>query len=207
MSTTRLAQKEIAPDRGATRKTTLLILQAIPRWLARHSITLLQISMGAIIFGFGVLKYFPGVSPAENLVQTTIRSMTFGLVPDRMALVLLATLECAIGLSLIIGRGMRVTIYLLVLWTIGVLSPAVLLPQRLFSGPDHAPTLEGQYVLKDIVLLTASLVIATTLSRRKNGAEHQYTHDEGRRTSSTTSPRSRTDTFGEEDDKSTVRAD
>ncbi len=181
MPTTRTAQKEVARDRGVIQKTTPLILQAVSRWLARHSITLLQVSMGAIIFGYGVLKYFPGVSPAENLVETTMHVLTFGLVPDRVALVLVATLECAIGLSLIIGRGMRVTIYLLVFWVIGILSPVVLFPQRLFSGPDHAPTLEGQYVLKDIVFLTASLVIATTLRRRKNGTEHRSTHDEDRR--------------------------
>jgi len=51
----------------------------------------------------------------------------------------------------------------------------------LFMGPYHAPTLEGQYVLKDIVLLTASLVIATTLSRSKKDAGRPPipTSDEG----------------------------
>ncbi|MDQ3274213.1 MAG: hypothetical protein M3Q39_04065 [Actinomycetota bacterium] len=193
MRNKRPAQKEIARDRGAIRKTTRSILQAVRDWLVRHSITLLQISMGMIIFGYGILKYFPGVSPAEDLVGTTMHLLTFGLVPHRVGLVLVATLECAIGLSLIIGRvrtgpvsvrnRLRVTIFFLVCWLIGVLSPVVLLPMRLFSGPDHAPTLEGQYVLKDIVFLTASLVIATTLRRPKNGAEHQSTHDEGRRES------------------------
>ena len=73
------------------------------------------------------------------------------------------------------------TRYLLVLWTLGILSPAVLLAGRLFMGPYHAPTLEGQYVLKDIVLLTASLVIATTLSRSKKdaGRPPTPTSDEG----------------------------
>ncbi|MGH3774359.1 MAG: hypothetical protein ACRDRR_01270 [Pseudonocardiaceae bacterium] len=141
---------------------------AVHRWLDRHSITLLRISMGAVIFGFGILKYFPGVSPAENLILTTTHLLTFGMVPSRVAMVLLATVECAIGLSLITSRGLRATIYLLVMWVLGILSPAVLLPGRLFSGPDHAPTLEGQYVLKDIILLTASLVIvAATLQRAK----------------------------------------
>lgn len=183
----RPAQREVARDRG-TIQATRSILRAVRDWLAGHSITLLQISMGAIIFGYGVLKYFPGVSPAENLVGTTMHLLTFGLVPHRVALVLVATLECAIGLSLIIGRvrigpvsvrnRLRVTICLLVFWVMGVLSPVVLLPMRLFSGPDHAPTLEGQYVLKDIVFLTASLVIASTLRRHKNGAERQSSHDE-----------------------------
>lgn len=145
---------------------------AIHRWLKHHSITLLRISMGAVIFGFGVLKYFPGVSPAENLVRATTQLLTFGLVPDRVMIVLTAILECVIGLSLITGRGLRVTSYLLVGWGIGILSPLMLLSGRLFSGPDHAPTLEGQYVLKDFVLLAASLVIVTTLSRTNdNGRE------------------------------------
>jgi putative oxidoreductase len=180
MSATRPAQTKVARDRGAIQKPIPSILRTVHRGLARYSITLLQVSMGAIIFWYGALKYFPGVSPAENLVQTTMHVLTFGLVPDKVALVLVATLECAIGLSLIIGRGMRVTIYLLAFWLMGVLSPIVLLPQRLFSGPDHAPTLEGQYVLKDIVFLTASLVIATTLRRHNHNAEHPPTHDEFR---------------------------
>lgn len=168
MTTTRPVQTDVARERDVTDKTTPPIPQAAHRWLNKHSITLLRVSMGAVIFGYGVLKFFPGVSPAENLVQTTTSLLTFGLVPDNVALVLVATLECAIGLSLLIGRGLQVTIYLLMFWAIGILSPVLLMPQRLFSGPNHAPTLEGQYVLKDIVFLTASLVIATTLRLRAN---------------------------------------
>ncbi|MCA1702082.1 MAG: hypothetical protein LC808_01940 [Actinobacteria bacterium] len=139
---------------------------AIRRWLARYSIALLRISMGAMIFGFGILKYFPGVSPAEDLVLATTDLLTFGLVPGRVALVLFATVECAIGLSLVTGWGLRLSIYPLALWVVGILSPVVLLPERLFSGPYHAPTLEGQYVLKDVILLTATLAIAIRPRRR-----------------------------------------
>lgn len=130
-------------------------------WAERYSSVLLRLSMGAIIFGFGVLKYFPGVSPAQGLVLATTNVLTFGLMPAHLAMVLFATVECAIGLSLITGIGLRFTIYPLLIWAIGILSPIVLMPERLFSGPGHAPTLEGQYVLKDIVLLSASLLIAT----------------------------------------------
>jgi putative oxidoreductase len=193
MATTRPASTEVRHDRGAIQKTAPSIRKfaasrvAVERvtaiahpWLTRHSITLLRVSVGVIALGFGLLKYFPGVSPAENLVETTTHLLTFGLVPDKVAMMGVATLECAIGLSLIIGRGLRVTIYLLVLWILGILSPVVLLSERLFSGPNHAPTLEGQYVLKDVILFTASLVIATTLYHSKHSAEHQSTHDENR---------------------------
>ena len=77
-----------------------------------------------------------------------------------MAIVLIATLECFIGFCLLTRRLMRVAIWLLAIEFAGILSPIVLLPGRLFAGPGHAPTLLGQYVLKDIILVTAALVIA-----------------------------------------------
>jgi len=128
--------------------------------LVRYSIVALRISIGVVFFAFGVLKYFPGVSPAQNLAETTTHILFLGLIPGGVALVLTATLECAIGLLLISGRGLRVALYLLVLELLGILSPIVLLPGRLFAGPHGAPTLEGQYVLKDIILVAAAMVIA-----------------------------------------------
>ncbi|HEY6424490.1 MAG TPA: hypothetical protein VIY28_14825 [Pseudonocardiaceae bacterium] len=171
------ASTEIVHDLDAIEKTAPPRFQRFEAWLTRYSISLLRISLGVVILGFGVLKYFPGVSPAENLVEATTHVMTFGRVPDMVALVATATLECFIGLSLIMRRGLRATIYLLLLWVMGILSPVVLLPHRLFSGPNHAPTLEGQYVLKDLILFTASLVVATTLYRTTSAAERQSTRD------------------------------
>ncbi|MGH3829362.1 MAG: hypothetical protein ACRDRS_02755 [Pseudonocardiaceae bacterium] len=137
------------------------------RWLMRHSITALRISMGLVIFGFGVLKYFPGFSPAQDLILADARVLSFGLVPavvpGSVVMVLIATVECVIGLSLITGRALRVINYLIASWIVGILSPIVVLPARLFSGPDHMPTMEGQYVLKDVILLAAAMVIATTV--------------------------------------------
>lgn len=180
MTSRRPVSTEVVHDLDATEKTAPPRFQRFEAWLTRYSITMLRISLGLIILGFGVLKYFPGVSPAENLVKATMHVMTFGLVPTMgmVAMVVTATLECFIGLSLIIRRGLRATIYLLFLWIMGILSPIVLLPHRLFSGPDHAPTLEGQYVLKDLILFAASLVIATTLYRTTSPAEHQSNRDE-----------------------------
>jgi uncharacterized membrane protein YphA (DoxX/SURF4 family) len=134
---------------------------AVHRWLMRYSITALRMSMGVVILGFGFLKYFPGVSPAQDLVLANTRVLTFGLLPGSVAMVLLATVECTIGLLLIAGRWLRLTSYLLTFWVLGILSPMVLLAGRIFAGPHHMPTLEGQYVLKDVILLTAAMVIAT----------------------------------------------
>ncbi len=136
---------------------------AVERWLIVHSIPLLRISLGAVFLGFGVLKYFPGVSPAQGLAVTTTQLLTFGLVPDNVALVGVATLECLIGVLLLSGRAMGVAIGLLTVELVGILSPLVLMPAKLFAGSGHAPTLEGQYVLKDLILVAAVLVVAATL--------------------------------------------
>lgn len=133
-------------------------------WLIRYSLLALRISLGAVFLGFGVLKYFPGVSPAQSLVLATLHLLTLRLVPTVIpgmaAMAFVATLESVIGLLLITGRRMRLAVVLLSIELAGILSPIVLLPRRMFAGPDHMPTLEGQYVLKDVILLTAGMVVA-----------------------------------------------
>lgn len=149
----------------------------IHRWLVLHSITLLRICLGAVFLGFGLLKYVPGASPAENLALTTTHMLTLGfvgdVVPYAVGLIGIATLEAVIGLSLITGTFLRVTVYLLIVQLIGIMSPLVLLPGRLFAGPFHAPTLEGQYVLKDVILVAAAMVVATGF----RGARIRYPED------------------------------
>jgi len=79
--------------------------------------------------------------------------------------------ECLIGLSLITNIGLRIAIYPMALWAIGILLPLALMPAELFSGPDHMPSLEGQYVLKDLILLSATMVIADTTVRRQSSTK------------------------------------
>jgi len=128
--------------------------------LVRHGIAALRISVGAVFLGFGVLKFFPDVSPAQGLAVKTTDLLTFGLVPWQAGLVVIAALECFIGICLLANRWMRLAVWLLAAEFVGILAPIVLLTGRLFSGPHHAPTLEGQYVLKDIILVAAGMVIA-----------------------------------------------
>jgi uncharacterized membrane protein YphA (DoxX/SURF4 family) len=135
---------------------------AVHQWLVTYSISVLRISLGAIFLGFGVLKLL-GVSPAANLVEATTHILFLGLVPGPVALVGVGLLECTIGILLIAGKAMRTAVYMLGFQLVGILSPVVLLAPRLFSGPDNAPTLEGQYVIKDLVFVGAALVIAATL--------------------------------------------
>jgi putative oxidoreductase len=135
-------------------------------WLARHSISLLRISLGLVFLGFGVLKFVPGLSPAEPLAARTLDILMLGLVPTQVGLMCVATLESIIGLLLLSGRWMRLALGLLAIELIGILSPIVLLPADMFRAP-LAPTLEGQYVLKDVIVGAAGLVVAArTLGAR-----------------------------------------
>jgi uncharacterized membrane protein YkgB len=149
----------IAARRGLAPTLDAVEMQAA-QWLALHSVDLLRISLGLVFLGFGVLKFFPGVSPAEGLASETFAILTFGLVPHAAAMVLIAALETAIGVLLLSGRGLRLALGLLAVQMVGILSPIVLLPGEMFRNDPISPTLAGQYVLKDIILGAAALVVA-----------------------------------------------
>ncbi|HVF77105.1 MAG TPA: DoxX family membrane protein [Solirubrobacteraceae bacterium] len=144
---------------------------AIHRGLREHSIAILRVVVGLVFLLFGLLKFFPDVSPVEELTIKTTDAMSFDLVPGHIAIVLVACSECIIGLLLIAGRFLRIAIYLLAGQLIGILAPLVLFTGRLFDGPHNAPTLEGQYVIKDLILVAAGLVVASTLPGLVPGAD------------------------------------
>src|SRR5690606_20261413 len=93
--------------------------RAITDWLALHGITLLRISLGIVFFWFGVIKFFPDLSPAQDLAARTIETLSFGIVKPELLLPVLAAWETLIGLGLISGRFMRATILLLLVQMLG----------------------------------------------------------------------------------------
>jgi uncharacterized membrane protein YphA (DoxX/SURF4 family) len=136
---------------------------AITDWMARHGVRLLRISLGIVFFWFGVLKFFPGLSPATELALKTIDVLSFGRVPPGVAINVLAAWECAIGLGLIFGLFMRATLLLLWVQMLGTITPIFLFPELVFTRVPYAPTLEGQYIIKNIVLVSAGIVIGATV--------------------------------------------
>lgn len=147
----------IAPS-GVSAMVDSVVVRA-SELLARYSVDLLRISMGVIFLGFGVQKFFPGVSPAEPLVVRTIETLTFGIISGGTALLVTAVLECFIGITLLTGKFLKTGLLVLGGALVGMMSPLVLFFTDMFPG---APTLEAQYILKDIVLAAAGMVIAAT---------------------------------------------
>jgi uncharacterized membrane protein YphA (DoxX/SURF4 family) len=132
-------------------------------FMADNGIVLLRISLGLVFFWFGVIKFIPGLSPADELATRTISVLTFGLVPPEISRPVLALWETLIGLGLITGRYMRVTLLLLFVQMLGTVTPLFLFPVETWKVFPIVPTLEGQYIIKNIVLVSAGLVIGATV--------------------------------------------
>jgi uncharacterized membrane protein YkgB len=132
--------------------------QAITRWMARYGLIILRLGLGIVFFWFGALKWVPGLSPAEELVRNT----TYFVDPD-LFLPILAIWEMVIGLGLILGKFMRITLLLLFLQMAGTALPLVILPEAVWTFFPYGLTLEGQYIVKNLVLIGAALVLGATV--------------------------------------------
>jgi uncharacterized membrane protein YphA (DoxX/SURF4 family) len=132
-------------------------------WKERNGIKILRFSLGFIFLWFGVLKFFHGVSPAELIAGRTIGQLTFGLLQPNISLPVLAVWECTIGLGLITGAWMRLTLVLLYFQMAGTFLPLIFFPHETFSGSVFVPTLLGQYIIKNCVLISAGIVLGANL--------------------------------------------
>ena len=131
--------------------------------LARWGVPVLRFGLGVVFLWFGALKFFPGASPAEALAARTIEVMSFGLVGPSVSLPVLAAWESLIGIGLLTGRYLRATLFLLALQMLGTLTPLLFFPAETFSIFPFAPTLEGQYIIKNVVLIGAAMVVGATV--------------------------------------------
>jgi uncharacterized membrane protein YphA (DoxX/SURF4 family) len=136
-------------------------------WMKQYGIRLLRISLGIIFLWFGFLKFIPGASPAQTLATKTMETLSFGLMPPDISIVLLAIWETLIGLGLILGLHLRLTLFLLFTQMLGTLTPLLFFPSETFVTPPLTPTLEGQYIIKNLVLIASGLVIGSSLTTSK----------------------------------------
>ena len=132
-------------------------------WLDRYSVDILRISLGVVFLAFGAVKFVPDASPAQALVERTLDTLSLGLVSGEAALLMTAVAECFIGITLITGKLLRAGLAVLGASLAGIMSPLVLFFTDMF--PSDGPTLEAQYVFKDIVLVAAGLVVAVRALR------------------------------------------
>jgi len=127
-------------------------------FLNKVSLPALRISLGIVFIWFGVLKVF-GDSPANDLITKTV----YWFNPD-IFIPILGIWEAAIGLCLLVPSFIRVGLFLLALQMPGTFLPLVLLPEVCFIEIPFNLTLEGQYIVKNLVLIGAAMAVGGRLT-------------------------------------------
>jgi len=128
-------------------------------FVSENSVFYLRLSIGLVFFWFGFLKFFGGASPAEALAQDTMYILFLGLIPKSTLLLILAVWESVIGLGFLTGKYLKYIIPIMLLQMFGTFTPLLFFPDLSFTAVPYAPTLEGQYIIKNLVLVTGALVV------------------------------------------------
>lgn len=118
---------------------------------------LLRSSVGIVFVWFGALKTV-GMSPAQELVARTVYWF-----PPEVFIPILGWWEVLIGVGLLIRPLARVAIALLFLQMPGTFLPLLLLPEVCFTTIPFGLTIEGQYIVKNLVLISAAIVVGGTV--------------------------------------------
>jgi uncharacterized membrane protein YkgB len=152
-----------------TRITMNKIDERIAAFMRRWGMVAVRISFGIIFIWFGILKPI-GLSAAEPLVKATVQWLP--LLQPAAWVVLIGWWEVAIGIAFLFRKTTRIAIALLFLQMIGTFMPLVLLPAVTFQYGHipYAPTMEGQYIIKNLLIIAAALVVGGTV--RKTEEEH-----------------------------------
>lgn len=132
----------------------------------------LRFSFAVIFFWFGILKPL-GVSAAAPLVLSTVSWMPVFSAEQWLSII--GWWEVVIGLSFLFERTTRLAIGLLFLQMGGTFLPLVLLPEVTFqpNGIPFLPTMEGQYIIKNLMIISAALVVGGTVSTRSVTRENR----------------------------------
>ena len=144
--------------------------RSISAQMREWGIPALRVSLGIVFIWFGILKPL-GVSPAEPLLLATVRWLPF--LEGEQWLAVIGWWEVAIGVAFLYRRAIRAGIALLGLQMIGTFMPLMLMPDVTFQEGmvPYGPTMEGQYIIKNLLILSAALVVGGTVRRRREEGE------------------------------------
>lgn len=121
--------------------------------------SLISIGLGLVYLWFGLLKFFAGLSPAEELAGTTIERLTFGMIVPDWGLPLLAFWETAIGILLLTGLCRKCALLAALLHISLTFTPLFFFPELCFTNFPYGLTLVGQYIIKNVVFFGVMLAM------------------------------------------------
>ena len=126
---------------------------------------LVRIPLFIIFFWFGLLKVLK-MSPATELIIDTVFWMPI-LTPEDWVIVI-GYWEMAIGICFLNKMTTLIAVILMFLQMTGTFLPLVILPEITFQNSNFLlPTLEGQYIIKNIIIITAALIIGRSYLKIK----------------------------------------
>ena len=135
--------------------------EAVSGFMERYGVMVLRIAVAVVFIWFGVLKVIDR-SPVEELVKDTIF-----FLPEDTFFVVIGVWEIIIGVGLLVPVLLRLTLALFWLQMAGTFLSLIVLPDRAFQ--DGNPLLldvTGEFIVKNLVLIAAGLVIGSTVRRR-----------------------------------------
>lgn len=137
----------------------------IAAFMAHWGVMALRYSLGLIFIWFGILKPL-GLSPAAPLLLATVDFLP--VFTPRQWLGIIGWWEVAIGATFLFRPTVRIAIGLLALQMVGTFLPLFMLPGVTFQPGriPYAPTMEGQYIVKNLLIISAALVVGGTVRRR-----------------------------------------
>lgn len=135
-----------------------LLDRSVRAAMSRFGVPALRISVGVVFLWFGALKLLD-VSPVSDLVARTVYWFDATWVVPA-----LGATEVAVGICLVTGRLLRVALLWFVIQMLGTFTVFLVLPDVAFVGGNPLLlTVEGEFVVKNLVLLTAGLVVGARL--------------------------------------------
>ncbi len=136
--------------------------QKIIGFFSRSYLLVGRLSLFVIFFWFGFIKLLD-LSPASPLAMA-LTDKTVGLQYFHTLFTALALLECLIGILFLFPKAVRVTILLLFFHMAVVSAPLLLVPELTWQS-TLVPTLEGQYIIKNLVVIALAFsIVAHTKS-------------------------------------------
>jgi uncharacterized membrane protein YkgB len=127
-----------------------------------YGILLLRLALAIVFIWFGALKVF-GQSPVADLVADTAYWL-----PSEFVVKSLGVWEIIVGIGLLFPVALRLTLALFWLQMLGTFLVLLMHPDRAFDGNPLLLTLTGEFVVKNLVLIAAGLVIGSTVRRRED---------------------------------------
>lgn len=155
---------------GPIARSLRAVDESTSKWMGKHGVLCLRVAMGVLYVWYGALKYFPGGGDDfREFSGRIIERLSLGLIQPLAGAMVLATLECLIGLGLLAGRLPR-TVLALILLHLGMMcTPLFFEPESIWSRFPFMLTLTGKFMIRHLAMFIAAIVIVSSVAQRAHG--------------------------------------